>query len=91
VDALRQQYATTSEGRVGIRRDFPESSNPQVRKDARAYSAAERVLTTKQSRIFEDSVPTAQVVRLPGLQHYVYLSNEANVLREMKSFLSNLP
>jgi hypothetical protein len=30
------------------------------------------------------------VVRLRGADHYVYLSNEADVLREMKSFLSTL-
>ncbi len=47
-------------------------------------------LTTKQAKAFEDGVPTAHVVRLPGADHYVYLSNEADVLREMKPFLSNL-
>ncbi len=29
-------------------------------------------------------------VRLAGTDHYVYLSNEADVLREMKSFFSTL-
>ena len=41
-------------------------------------------------KVFEDGVPTAHVVRLRGVDHYVYLSNEADVLREMKSFLSTL-
>jgi hypothetical protein len=35
-------------------------------------------------------VPGARVVRLRDADHYVYLANEADVLREMKSFLSTL-
>jgi len=48
------------------------------------------VLTTRQAKAFEDGAPTAHVVRLPGADHYVYLSNEADVMREMKSFFSTL-
>jgi non-heme chloroperoxidase len=58
-----------------------------VFKRAKAFSAAEPALTTRQAKAFEDGVPTAHVVRLRGADHYVYLSNEADVLREMKSFL----
>jgi hypothetical protein len=121
---LRQQYTTTSEGRVGKERDFPgsakmlegmkkytdvpvpalvifaiphrqgkwvdDSTDPKVREAAKAYSAAELVLTTRQAKVFEDGVPTAHVVRLRGADHYVYISNEGDVLREMKSFLSTL-
>jgi len=67
-----------------------DSTDPKVREAAKAYSAAELVLTTRQAKVFEDGVPTAHVVRLRGADHYVYLSNEADVLREMKSFLSTL-
>src|SRR6266853_1554282 len=121
---LRQQFTTTSDGRVGKQRDFPgeavmlegmkkyadipvpalvifaiphaqakwvnDSTDPKVREAAKAFSAAEVVLTTRQAKVFEESVPTARVVRLRGADHYVYLSNEADVLREMKSFLSTL-
>jgi pimeloyl-ACP methyl ester carboxylesterase len=68
-----------------------DSTDPKVHEAAKAYSAAELVLTTKQAKAFEDGVPTARVVRLRDADHYVYLSNEADVLREMKSFLSTLP
>jgi len=121
---LRQQFTTTSDGRVGKQRDFPgeavmlegmkkyadipvpalvvfaiphaqakwvnDSTDPKVREAAKAFSAAEVVLTMRQAKVFEDGVPTAHVVRLRGADHYVYLSNEADVLREMKSFLSTL-
>ncbi len=67
-----------------------DSTDPKVREAAKAYSAAELVLTTRQAKVFEDGVPTAHVVRLRGADHYVYISNEGDVLREMKSFLSTL-
>jgi len=65
-----------------------DSKDPKVREAAKAYSGAQLVLTTRQAKVFEDGIPTAHVVRLRGADHYVYLSNEADVLREMKSFLS---
>jgi non-heme chloroperoxidase len=68
-----------------------DSTDPKVREAAKAYSAAEVVLTTRQAKAIEDGVPTARVVRLRDADHYVYLSNESDVLREMKSFLSTLP
>jgi hypothetical protein len=39
---------------------------------------------------FEKGVPTARVVILPNANHFVFLSNEADVLREMNAFLGNL-
>jgi pimeloyl-ACP methyl ester carboxylesterase len=67
-----------------------DSTDPKVREAAKAFSAADLVLTTRQAKVFEEGVPTAHVVRLPGADHYVYLSNEADVLREMKSFFNSL-
>ena len=57
---------------------------------AKAYSATLDALTEKQAKAFEDGVPTARVIRLRGAHHYVYLSNEADVLREMRAFLTGL-
>ena len=67
-----------------------ESTDPKVREAAQAFSAAVDALTIRQAKAFEDGVPTAHVVRLRNADHYVYLSNEADVLREMNSFLSTL-
>jgi non-heme chloroperoxidase len=47
-------------------------------------------LTKKQVKAFEDGVPSARVVRLPNANHYVFLSNEADVLREMHALLATL-
>ncbi len=39
---------------------------------------------------FSRGVPTAHVVRIPNADHYVYLSNAAQVVGEMNDFLANL-
>ena len=44
-----------------------------------------------QARAFEKGVPSARVVRLPHASHYVYRSNEADVVREINSFIVGLP
>ena len=36
-------------------------------------------------------VPSARVVLLPHANHWIYISNEADVLREMRAFLASLP
>ena len=66
------------------------STDPQVREQAKAYTAALTSLTARQAQLIEDGVPTARVVKLPGAHHYIYLSHEAEVIREMRSFLSRL-
>jgi non-heme chloroperoxidase len=43
-----------------------------------------------QAAAFEKGVPSARVVRLPHANHYVFRSNEAEVLREMNVFLAGL-
>ena len=63
-------------------------------KDDSARAAAEaqdEATTGAQAKAFESGVPSARVVRLPHANHYVFLSNEADVLREISAFLGNLP
>jgi pimeloyl-ACP methyl ester carboxylesterase len=72
----------------------PHDLGPVLGKDpaARAlYEARETVTVGAQADAFEKGVPSAHVVRLPHASHYVFLSNEADVLREMNAFLANLP
>jgi non-heme chloroperoxidase len=47
--------------------------------------------TGVQTKAFEDGVPSARVVRLAHANHYVFQSNEADVLREMNAFIRTLP
>ena len=46
--------------------------------------------TGAQAAAFEKGIPTARVVRIPHADHYVFRSNEAEVLKEMNAFLSGL-
>jgi hypothetical protein len=40
---------------------------------------------------FEHGVPSARVVRIARASHVIFMSNEADVLREMNAFLGSLP
>jgi pimeloyl-ACP methyl ester carboxylesterase len=56
-----------------------------------AAEARDEATTGVQAKAFESGVPSARVVRLPHANHYVFFSNEADVLREMNAFLGSLP
>ena len=66
-----------------------KSSDPALRKAAEAYFTTLDDLTEKQAKAFEDGVPTARVIRLRGM-HHIFLSNEPDVLREMRAFLAGV-
>ena len=56
-----------------------------------AYEARDEVTTGTQAKAFEMGVRSARVVRLAHANHYVFVSNEADVLREMNAFIGSLP
>lgn len=56
-----------------------------------AADARDEATTGAQAKTFESGVPSARVVRLAHANHFVFLSNEADVLREVNAFLANLP
>jgi non-heme chloroperoxidase len=56
-----------------------------------ARMAADRVSCNAQADGFAAAVPSARVIRLPDADHYVFNSNQADVLREMNIFLAKLP
>jgi pimeloyl-ACP methyl ester carboxylesterase len=66
-----------------------KSTDPAVREAAKAYFTRIDALAEKQAKAFEDGVPAARVIRLRGM-HYIYLSNEPEVLREICAFLARL-
>ncbi len=66
------------------------NTDPTVRTAARSYSSALAALTERQEKAVENGVPTAHVITLPGAHHHVFLSNEADVLRETRAFIGGL-
>ena len=72
---------------------LPHSTSPAVRNDPKKlaeYEAREEAFVGAQAKAFE-TLPSAHVVRLPFANHYVFFSNEADVLREMNAFIGGLP
>ena len=61
-----------------------------MRDAAEAYSATLGPLTEKQQKAVQDGVARAHVVTVRNANRYVFLSNEADVLREMRAFLAGL-
>lgn len=55
-----------------------------------AFEARAAANTAAQVNAFEAGVPSARVVRIPHASHYIFQSNEAEVLREIKAFLGGL-
>jgi alpha-beta hydrolase superfamily lysophospholipase len=56
-----------------------------------AAAAFELERSTDMSNAFAAGIPSAKVIRLPNANHYVFRSNEAEVLRAMNDFLDKLP
>jgi len=66
-----------------------KSLDPEVRKTAETYFTTLSAMTEKQADLFARGVPSARVFKLPGA-HYIFLSNEADVLLKMRPFLAGL-
>ena len=71
----------------------PHATGQPYKDDAArvAAEARDEANTGAQAKAFESGVPSARVVRFPHANHYVFFSNEADVLREMNAFLGSLP
>ena len=67
-----------------------DDMDPSVRAAAKLYSTALTALTRRQEKAVENGVPTAHIVTLPNASHYVFLSNEADVLRDLSAFLAQV-
>jgi pimeloyl-ACP methyl ester carboxylesterase len=62
------------------------SADPKVRQVVSGFHA----VLARQAKAIQEGIPSARVVQLPDANHYVFLSNEADVLREMRAFLGRL-
>ena len=69
---------------------LPHDPGPTANTAARAQMEAGDLKAEVQAKAFETGLPTARVVRIPHANHYVFLSNEADVLREMDAFIEGL-
>ncbi|MGH8143427.1 MAG: alpha/beta hydrolase [Steroidobacteraceae bacterium] len=66
---------------------FPPNPDPNA---YAAYRAWMDEYARTQAAAFERGLPSAHIVRLPHASHYIFRSNEADVLREMNAFVAAL-
>jgi pimeloyl-ACP methyl ester carboxylesterase len=66
---------------------FTPSGDPATRA---AFEASLQASVEAQAKVIESGWPSARVVRIPNAFHYVFQSNEADVLREMNAFIGSL-
>lgn len=50
----------------------------------------EKIMTARWERDLRAGVPTAKIVELPGASLFMFLSNEADVMRELRAFIPTL-
>lgn len=55
------------------------------------FAKADAARMTSLADTLEADYPNGRVVRLPNANHYLFFSNEADVLREMNAFMDGLP
>ena len=54
------------------------------------HSPVFRRTMENQAKAFEVQVPQAQIIRIANADHYVFRSNEAEVVRDMNAFIASL-
>jgi pimeloyl-ACP methyl ester carboxylesterase len=65
---------------------LPQGAPPAAKAALQAMDS----LTAVHADAFEAGIPSAHVVRLPNADHYVFRSNETDVMREMNAFMDGL-
>jgi non-heme chloroperoxidase len=84
--------------RVPVLAFFPSASatpryqpkDAQERAAIKDFDAATAAYVNRYKKSLQSAPTTVRIVDLPGANHYVFLSNEADVLREFRAFLAGL-
>jgi pimeloyl-ACP methyl ester carboxylesterase len=82
-------FATPPDAQELIRRYTPAS--PDERTAIEQKRSFDLAVVMRHVQDLRKGVPNARIVELPGANFYVFLSNEADLLREIRSFITALP
>ena len=74
-----------------LRPDDPQPRNDEERRALLAYALATKAFVDRWTANLKRSVPDARLIDLPAAGHYVFLTREAEILRELRAFISQLP
>lgn len=90
---MGEQKYTTIHGPILAIFALPHRMPPAMANDssARASFLAADSTARIQAEAFQRGNPAARVVRVPNADHNVFISNEADVLRELRAFIDGLP
>ena len=64
---------------------YPPKTEAERQAVDEGYKSARAMLTKWQQDLLK-GVPTAKIVELPGASLYMFLSNEADIIRELRAF-----
>ena len=71
-------------------KEYPPQNENERAALNQGYASA-RAMLTKWQRDLLAGVPNAKIVELPGANLYMFISNEADVIRELRAFAATLP
>jgi pimeloyl-ACP methyl ester carboxylesterase len=71
-------------------KDYEPENDEQRAAVAQAYASGRAMLEKWESDL-RAGVPDARIVELPGADLYMFVSNEADIIREIKAFAATLP
>jgi non-heme chloroperoxidase len=89
--AGEQKYTDIKSPVLAIFADPHDMGGPPVDEKQKAAAAAHDAdFTEAQAKAWERMVPTAKVIRIPNANHYVFKSNEAEVLKDVEEWVDGL-
>ena len=81
-------FATFRSAGDPLRYEMPK--DPEQRAVVEAFESATMVYIKRYESSLLTAVPGARIVELPGANHYVFISNESDILREIRAFVPRL-
>jgi hypothetical protein len=81
-------YRTTTKAQA--LREYPPQNERERAAFEQGYASLQAMLKRWQRDLLA-GVPNAKIVELPGANLYMFLSNQADVLREVRAFAATLP
>jgi pimeloyl-ACP methyl ester carboxylesterase len=96
IDMGKRKYTDVRVPALGIFAvmDDPGSADmddPDARANAESYIWFQNERAARQIAQFQRDLPQGRVVRIARADHYVFLSNESEVLKELNAFITSLP
>jgi non-heme chloroperoxidase len=96
IDKSKQKYPSVRVPALGIFAAINDpglinADDPEARANAEAYTWFQSERAARQIALFQRDLPQARAVRIDRADHYVFLSNESEVLSELNAFMRKLP